>query len=77
MAKPTVKPTPANKQKHGRPAKTGANKKAKTTWALTFLSRFLTQWWVSTLSYESAGYFLFEWVFCSHFSSNLDRFSFS
>ena len=31
MARPTVKPTAANKQKRGRPAKTGANKKAKNT----------------------------------------------
>ena len=40
MAKPTVKPTGATKQKRGRAANNGANKKAKKTRASAFFHQF-------------------------------------
>ena len=58
MPRPIVKLTCATKQKRGRPAKNGANKKAKKTWFLAFLQRFLSAGLCSIISR------FFSLVFC-------------
>ena len=47
MVRPTVKPIKPIKQKHNQPAKTGANVKSYKYPNLSFLSWFITVWWVS------------------------------